>query len=157
EPMLARWEQIMTGDSARQLWPAQAEKLYGPNLETSISAFEDYAACPFKFFVVRGLRAEERQEFAVDPRERGSFQHEILMEFHRRLQAQRQRWRDVTPAEAREFIGQIGLEVQQTFRDGLFASTPDRRFAARTLIGRLQQFIEVLVGWAGQYLFEPRA
>ena len=51
-----------------------------------------------QFFMVAGLRAEEREEFKVDRRERGSFQHEILMEFHRRLQDQGKRWRDVTPA-----------------------------------------------------------
>ena len=49
-------------------------------MRVSISALEDYAACPFKFFVVRGLRAEERQQFEADPRERGSFQHEIMMD-----------------------------------------------------------------------------
>src|SRR5207248_9846271 len=129
-----RWDQIATARSITRLSPGQAGKLYGPNLETSISALEDYAACPFKFFVGRGLRAQERPEFEVDRRERGSFQHEVLMEFHRRLQAEGKRWRDFAPTEAREFIGQIGTEVQQSFRDGLFASTPERSFVARTLI-----------------------
>jgi len=154
--LLGKWEQIAVSP-ARQLSSAQAEKLYGATLQTSISALEDYAACPFKFFVVRGLRAEERQEFTVDRRERGSFQHEILMEFHRRLQADGKLWRDLTPAEARGVLGQIGLEVQQRFREGLFASNPERRFEAGTLIAGLQKLIEVLVRWAPQYRFEPQA
>src|SRR5207253_8649085 len=107
--------------------------------------------------VVRGLRAEERQEFEVDRRERGSFQHEILMEFHRRLQAHGKRWRAIQPDAARDFIGKIGSQIQQSFRDGLFASAPDRRFTAQTLIEGLQKFIEVLIRWAPQYAFEPQA
>ncbi len=157
QPVLARWIQIVTARQVTRLSPGLAKKLYGPKLETSISALEDYAACPFKFFVVRGLRAEERQEFEADPRERGSFQHEVLMEFHRRLQAGGKRWRDLSPAEARAFIGRVGEDVQQTFRHGLFASTPERRFTARMLIQGLQKVIAVLVGWAPQYAFEPQA
>jgi ATP-dependent helicase/nuclease subunit B len=156
-PVLDRWEQLVAAQSVRQLSPGQAEKLYGANLQTSISKLEDYAACPFKFFVGAGLRAEERQQFEADQRERGSFQHEILMEFHRRLQAKGKRWRDFGPAEAREFIGQIGSELQQSFRDGLFVSSAERQFMARTLIEGLQKFIAVLVRWAPQYLFEPQA
>jgi len=156
-PVLERWDRIVASRGVARLSPGLAEKIYGPELKTSISNLEDYAACPFKFFVVRGLRAEERQEFEVDRRERGSFQHEILMEFHRCLQAEKKRWRDLAPAQAREAVARIGAEVRQHFRDGLFASTPDRRFTAQALIERLQRFIEVLVEWAAHYQFEPQA
>jgi ATP-dependent helicase/nuclease subunit B len=154
-PVLARWLQVSGAKDFTRLSPGQARTLYGPELETSISQLEDYAACPFKFFVVRGLRAEERPEFAIDPRERGSFQHEALMTFHRRLQARQTRWRELSPAEARGLIGEIGTELQQSFRDGLFTTTAERRFQARALTSRLQDLIEVLVHWAGQYAFDP--
>jgi len=157
QPLLHKWDQIQGLRSSRGLAPSEAERLYGPNLQVSISAFEDYAACPFKFFAVRGLRAEERQEFEVDRRERGSFQHEILMEFHRQLQAQGKRWRDLSPTEARDFLGRIATDVQHSFRDGLFASSPERCFDAKGLIEGLQMLIEALVGWAPQYGFEPQA
>jgi ATP-dependent helicase/nuclease subunit B len=126
-----------------------------PALETSISHLEDYAACPFKFFVGRGLRAEERPEFEIDIRERGSLQHEALMLFHRRVREQRQRWRELSPERARELIREIGERLCATFRDGLFAGSPDRRFLAGALNRRLQQFIEVSVHWARQYAFDP--
>ena len=156
-PVLAQWEQAREAKAVTVLAEGVAGRIYGAELKTSISALEDYAACPFKFFVVRGLRAEERQEFEVDRRERGSFQHEVLMAFHRRLQAGGRRWRDLAPAEASELIGRIGTELQTTFREGLFLSTPARRFTARMLIDSLQQFIGVLVSWAPQYGFEPTA
>ena len=155
--VLAKWRQVAAAQ-IRQLSPAAAQKIYGPELNTSVSGLEDFAACPFKFFVARGLRAEEREEFAVDSRERGSFQHEALNQFHRRVQAEAKRWRDLSPAEARAKIRQVGEELLPTFRRGLFAATPAGRFTGEILIEGLEQLIETLIGWMGtQYEFDPRA
>src|ERR1035441_1329456 len=82
----------------------RSEKLYGPVLQTSVSRLEEFAQCPFKFFVRSGLRAGERKIFELDARERGSFQHEVLKKFHDDLAKENKRWRDLTPPEARERI-----------------------------------------------------
>ena len=67
---------------------------------------EQFAACPFKFFVHSGLRAEERKRFELDVREQGTFQHDSLALFHQQLRAENRRWRKFdTPAEARERMG----------------------------------------------------
>ena len=89
-------------DATEQLSPALAETIYGPVLQTSVSRLEEFAQCPFKFFVRSGLRAGERKLFELDARERGSFQHEVLKMFHEQLTAEGKRWRDLTPAGARE-------------------------------------------------------
>src|SRR5208283_4802234 len=101
------------------LSPQLAEQLYGPALHTSVSRLEQFAACSFKFFVHSGLRAEERQFFELDVRERGSFQHEALARFHQELQAEKKRWRDITPDEARRRMGEIVANIAPSFRDGL--------------------------------------
>lgn len=155
KPVIERWRQVSGAREVTRLSPGLAKKVYGRELETSVSHLEDYAACPFKFFVGRGLRAEERPEFEVDPRERGSFQHEALRLFHQRARARGRQWRDLSPAEAAELIREIGEELQQNFREGLFATTAERRFQAGSLTRRLQRFIEVLVEWARQYAFDP--
>jgi ATP-dependent helicase/nuclease subunit B len=156
-PVLAKWEQIAGESGDASLSPALAERIYGREMAISVSGLEDFAACPFKFFVGRGLRAEERKAFEVDRRERGSFQHEILKEFHRRLQAQGQRWRDVSTAEARALVCRIGNELTPAFRGGLFLTSASGRFTARTLVEALEQLIEALIGWAEQYRFDPHA
>ena len=84
-------------DPAENLSPTLAEKLFGPVLRTSVSRLEEFAQCPFKFFVRSGLRAGERKIFELDARERGSFQHDVLKVFHERLAAEGRRWRDLTP------------------------------------------------------------
>ena len=139
------------------LSPALAAQLYGPVLRTSASALEQFAACPFKFFVRSGLRAEERRLFEADVREQGSFQHQVLARFHEQLRAESQRWRDLTPQEARERVGRIADELIGAFREGMFRADAQNLFAARRLKLALQDFIETAVGWMEHYGFDPHA
>jgi len=135
--------------------PALAEHLFGPKLRTSVGALEQFAACPFKFFVHFGLRAEERKFFEADAREQGSFQHRILAQFHDELRQEGKRWRDLTPQEARERVGRIARQVAGEFREGLFGASDQNRFAARSLEAALEDFIETLIDWMKDYHFDP--
>jgi ATP-dependent helicase/nuclease subunit B len=145
-------------DEKENLSPALAEKIYGPVLRSSVSRLEEFAQCPFKFFVRSGLHANERKVFELDARERGNFQHDVLKIFHEQLQTEGHRWRDLEPIEARERISQIAASQMESFRDGLFRDSAETIFAARALAARLQDFVEVIVGWMrGQYEFDPAA
>jgi ATP-dependent helicase/nuclease subunit B len=143
-------------DPAEGLPPALAEKLFGPALHSSVSRLEEFAQCPFRFFVHSGLRAEERKVFELDAREQGSFQHEVLKMFHEQLNAENKRWRDITPPEARERVGKIATALALNYRDGLLHTNEQSRFTARVLTESLQDFVETLVTWMrGQYEFDP--
>jgi ATP-dependent helicase/nuclease subunit B len=145
-------------DPAEKLSPMLAEKLYGSTLRTSVSRLEEFAACPFRFFVRSGLRADERKVFELDARERGSFQHEVLKKFHGDLMDEGRRWRDLTPAEARGRVGKIAVELTENYRGGLMRDTAGSRFAARSLAESLQDFVAVIVAWLrGQNEFDPAA
>ena len=140
------------------LTPAFAQKLYGPMLRSSVSRLEEFAQCPFRFFMRAGLRAGERKLFELDARERGNFQHEVLKIFHEQLLAEDKRWRDLTPAEARARIGQIAAAQMDYFRDGLFRDSAETAFAAGTLTQALQDFVAVNIGWLrAQNEFDPAA
>jgi ATP-dependent helicase/nuclease subunit B len=145
-------------DLTEGLSAALAEKLFGPTLNSSVSRLEEFAACPFKFFVHSGLRAEERKMFELDVREQGSFQHEVLKKFHEELDGEKKRWRDLTPADARERVGRIAAALALNYRDGLLRTDEASRFTARVLAESLQDFVETLVTWMhGQYEFDPAA
>jgi ATP-dependent helicase/nuclease subunit B len=145
-------------DAAENLSPALAERLYGSTLRTSVSRLEEFASCPFRFFVRSGLRADERKIFELDARERGSFQHDVLKTFHEQLMAEGQRWRDLEPAKARERIGKIAAAQTEHFRDGLFRDSAETVFAARALAESLQDFVVVIVTWLReQNEFDPAA
>lgn len=140
-----------------RLSTAAVAALYGRELKTSLSALENFAACPFKFFAAHGMLAEERRRFEADPRQTGRFQHEVLSRFHRELEAEGRRWRDEAPEAARARIERIGNAVEADFGAGVFNATAQGKCLARWLVGQLQDFIEVVVGWARQNDFDPRA
>jgi ATP-dependent helicase/nuclease subunit B len=150
--------QFRSPDPEEALAPELGARLYGPVLHTSVSRIEQFAACPFKFFVHSGLRAEERKTFELDAREQGSFQHDVLALFHEQLREEHKRWRDITPAEARERIRRIADALVASYRDGLLQASEQTRFMARVLTQSLQDFAETLVDWMWrQYQFEPVA
>jgi ATP-dependent helicase/nuclease subunit B len=137
------------------LEPERVARLYGPALRTSVSRLEEFAACSFKFFVRSGLRAEERQKFELDVRERGSFQHEVLARFHQDLKREHKKWRDLTPAEARLRVKESVAQVLPRFREGLLGASAPARFAARTVTESLQDFVAATVEWMAHYEFDP--
>ncbi len=157
-PLRERLGHLLTPPAVESLNPELAARLYGPALRTSVSRMEQFAACPFKFFVHSGLRAEERKKFELDARDQGNFQHEVLATFHEQLRKEKKRWRDIQPAEARERIGKIAASLAVSFRDGLLQVSEESRFTARVLTESLQDFAETLVGWMrAQYAFDPVA
>ena len=150
--------QLHEPDPAENLSRAIAEKLYGSMLRTSVSRLEEFASCPFRFFVRSGLRADERKAFELDARERGSFQHDVLKTFHGQLMVEGKRWRDLTPVEGRARVGKIAAELMENYRDGLLRDTAESRFAARALAESLQDFVAVIVAWLyEQNEFDPAA
>jgi ATP-dependent helicase/nuclease subunit B len=161
-PAVAEWAGSLAAlrepDPGECLSPALAEKLFGLVLRSSVSRLEEYACCPFRFFVHSGLRAEERKLFELDAREQGSFQHEVLKMFHGQLVGEKKRWRDLTPAEARERVGKIAAGLAPDYRDGLLRADGQSRFIAHVLGESLQDFVGTLVAWMrGQYAFDPAA
>jgi ATP-dependent helicase/nuclease subunit B len=156
EVLAQRLAPMREPDGSENLSPAVAEKLHGAVLKSSVSRLEEFAQCPFRFFVHSGLRAQERKKFELDARERGSFQHEVLRQFHAELAAEQKRWRDITPGEARERIGRIAGGLAPGYRDGLLRVDGESLFTTRTLTAALQDLVETLVTWMrGQYEFEP--
>jgi ATP-dependent helicase/nuclease subunit B len=143
------------GAGPERLAPELARQLYGAALRTSVSRMEDFAACAFKFFVHSGLRAEERQRFELDVRERGSFQHAVLASFHERLREEQKKWRDLTPEDARRRVREAVAELTPRFREGLLAADAQSRFAARAVADSLQDFVAATVGWMDHYKFDP--
>lgn len=144
---LALWLE-RSGGAPESLAPELARQLYGPDgLTVSVGKLEQFAACPFRFFVAAGLRADERRRFEVDARQRGSFQHEVLRRFHEAASAAGRRWRDFSPEEARARIGEIGRAVAADYGGGLFETEEVGRLGARALIRQVEDFVAALVTW----------
>jgi ATP-dependent helicase/nuclease subunit B len=153
----ARLESLRGYSPSDTLSPAAVARLYGKELQTSVTSLERFGQCPFKFLVHSGLRAAERKLFQIDRKKLGDFQHRVLKAFHDQLKAEGKRWRDITPADARHRIARLAEDEARTYYHGLFATSARERFSVRQLSLALQDFIEVIVGWMRQYQFNPDA
>lgn len=74
-------------NAARPLPASVAEALYSRHGSFSLSAsrLERYQHCPFEFFVMYGLGAEEPRQFRSGGREIGDIYHECIMRVSKRL------------------------------------------------------------------------
>ncbi len=154
-PLVRQWRQIKQSSEGMRLAPDVAGRMYGRELHLSVSGLEEFAACPFKFFAARGLRLQERKQFQFDDRDKGSFQHEVLREFHGRVRKSGRRWRDLGAAEARDLASVIGHELLPEFGSGRFLAGGAARFTAEFLIDRLERLVTTLIEWMPQYGFDP--
>ena len=157
EKMVARQAALADATRQQRVEPSRIDAIHGGELKSSVSRLEDFAACPFKFFVANTLRAEERKEFEVDARQRGSFQHELLNRFHSGLVEEKKRWRDITPAEAASRIRASGESLLPTYAGGRFTVTASGRFTGQVLITATTRLMETLISWMAQYEFDPSA
>lgn len=156
KPLILKWHQVQTATASR-LSPDAIEQLFTSELKSSVSRLEEFAACPFKFFAASGLRLQERKEFQFDDRDKGSFHHDVLEEFHHRIIAAGRRWRDLAPTEAANLIATIAREYLPTYENGKFQRDGAARFTGELLIERLQQLVTALIAWMPQYDFDPTA
>ncbi len=136
---------------------AVSSAVFGSELRTSVSRMEQFAACPFQFYAVSALRLNERVEFELDARERGSFQHEVLSRFHARTRAEQKPWRAYQSDEISEWIQRIGREVALEFRHGLLQSDASSRHRAQCMIRELTRLVRTLVEWMGSHSLDPVA
>ncbi len=154
QSLVQKWRQVQHANSTR-LSPASVEKLFSRELKSSVSRLEEFAACPFKFFAASGLRLQERKEFQFDDRDKGTFHHNVLEEFHRRVMTSGRQWRDLNPTEAANLVTAIAREMLPHFEHGKFLRDGAARFTGELLIERVQQLITTLIAWMPQYEFDP--
>ncbi|MSU33983.1 MAG: hypothetical protein EXS36_02525 [Pedosphaera sp.] len=140
-----------------RLIQAVSSAVFGDELRSSVSRMEQFAACPFQFYAVSVLRLNEREEFELNARERGSFQHEVLSQFHALTRMENKPWRAYNQTEINERIQRIGLEVALTFRHGLLQSDAPSRHRAQYLIRDLTRLVTTLVQWMSSFTLDPIA
>jgi len=71
------------------LSPEIAESLYGKNLQASVSRFEMFNACEYRYFLNCGLNLQERDILRLTPAIAGNFYHEVLDVFFKILTEKR--------------------------------------------------------------------
>lgn len=133
----------------------KARKLYGSPLYSSISRLEQYASCPFSFYVRYGLAAKERKVYRLSPPDLGSFVHTVIDMFSKLIEESGVGWKNLDREWCREKVSQIVDELLSK-KTGSILNSSDRY---RYLTSRLKRVVTRAVWLIAEHIrrsgFEP--
>lgn len=102
-----------------------AQKLYAPNkkMRASVTRFEDFNKCPFKYFSKYGLGLEERVEYKIQVPDIGNILHAVMSHFGRDLRAENRLWSSVNGDELNTRVEKIINELTPNVHNKILLST----------------------------------
>lgn len=118
---------------------ADVSPVYGAMKKESPSRLETFNQCPFKHFIRYGLRPDEKRVHTEEASDVGSFYHEALDRFTRRMIDEGRDWATLTEAECAALIDAILSEIESAHNKGvLLESARGRAQLARMRATLLQ-------------------
>lgn len=100
-----------------------SKKLYGDVMNTSVSRLEKYVSCAYSFYLKYGLKAREREVYKLGTPDIGSFLHEIIEKFSKKVLDENIDLRTLEHEECNKIVSKIVDDVLANFRHNLFNST----------------------------------
>lgn len=73
----------------------------------SVSRLENYAECPFSYFIKYGLKARDRKVYEFSAPDLGSFMHDILDEFTNKVKRERISWSELNSERCRNIVSDL--------------------------------------------------
>lgn len=121
------------------------QALYGNTLKTSVSRLEAYRQCPFSFHLKYGLKLKEKDELKMEVVDTGSFMHEVIDEFFRKLDEQEKNVRNISDEETKKLVNEIIEELLQMSKYYTFSSTAKFKLLTRRLKKVVLKSIEYII------------
>lgn len=144
-----RFERAVSGiyytNKAEDISKENIEKLYSSNLKTSVSRLEHYRRCPFSFHLTYGLKLKEKEELKVEAIDTGSFMHEVIDIFFKKVDEEEKSIKDISEEEIKILINKIVNELLETTRYYTFSSSAKYRLLTRRLKKVVYQSILYIV------------
>lgn len=94
----------------------------------SVSRLEKYAECPFSYFVQYGLKAKDRKIYEFTAPDLGSFMHDILDDFTKKVKNEKISWSELTADKCREIVGQLVDIKLKEEKDSILNSSKKYRY-----------------------------
>ena len=113
------------------------KKLYGDILKTSISKLEKYRGCPFSYYLQYGLNLKEKQEQKVKSIDTGTFMHEIIDEFFKRVKEEEIKLSEIEDNQIENIVNDIVNCKLNLSKNYIFTSSAK----SKVLIIRLKKIL----------------
>lgn len=132
-----------------------AEKLYGRDLNLSVTRLEEFANCPFAHFMDYGLRLHEREIFEFQTRDFGTIMHEALRIFSQNLKEKHLSWRELSDSEREELADRALDSAAGGYGNSVLLSTERNHHIIDQIREILQRTVWALQKQIEKGSFEP--
>lgn len=129
-----------------------ANKLYGDNYLTSVSAIESYSACAFAHFITYGLRLHERELYDIKAADIGTLYHDTLECFSEKLVSLGKTFTDITEEERKHLVAESVMQVTTDYGNTVLYSTSRNEY----MISRVIAMTDRTVWAVGEQLSKGR-
>lgn len=127
------------------------------NIRVSVSRLEVYGSCPFKYFIERGLRAEEPDAFETSPRSRGDVFHKAMQKLSAGLTEEAKAagltvtdpdspWMTITEEECRQRVEETIREETAAYREGVYLSDNEAKLQLEQIISSCAEIAWAMIG-----------
>ncbi|MDR1801147.1 MAG: PD-(D/E)XK nuclease family protein [Lachnospiraceae bacterium] len=103
------------------------------NAWESISRLETFGKCAFRHFIEFGLRLKERQEYSLEPADKGSICHEALQKYGEKLKELQSNWAQTDDSTRERLILEATQETVNNYRNMILLSTARNKYMVRSL------------------------
>lgn len=121
----------------------------------SISRFELYNECAYKYFLTYILNLQEREKFELSSMDMGNFYHEAIQRYSDNLKADGKKWKDVSEAERDAYLN---TAFNQTFESMQKVSTLEdftQKYIVESMRETLRHTVEIITTQVSRGEFEP--
>lgn len=133
----------------------QASLLYGSPAHSSVSRLEQYASCPFAYYVRYGLKAQERQVFQMSAPDIGTFMHAVIEQFSLEVVREELSWRELDRPWCNAKVSEIVDGIINKMQGGGISGSRRYTALARRLKRVISRSVWVIVQQIGGGTFEP--
>ncbi len=132
-----------------------ARRLYGETFQSSISRMEKFAECPYKHFLMYGLRLQDRQKYEFGSMDLGTVCHDALDRYHKALERKGLHWTDVPEQERNELIRTCVDEAAAAYGNDILNSSAQNQHEIQKIKDMLAWNLSIMTGQLARGDFEP--
>ncbi len=121
----------------------------------SVSKFELYNECSYKYFLTYILKLKEREKFELSSIDMGNFYHEAIQRYSQHLKDDGKTFKGVTVEEREHYID---VAISQTFESMAKIATLEdstQRYVVESMKGVLRHTVNIITAQVARGEFEP--
>lgn len=129
-------------------------QLVRDKLEGSVSKLEEYATCPYKYYLKYLIRIDDWEDSNLNAIEMGSFYHSTLEKFSKKVRSSGKKWKELDETTVNDFLESSMKEIEDE-NYSRFKEEGESAFKLSMISDTLRQSVPYIVEQIQKSAFEP--